>query len=115
MNNQKEILIELLKEAIEVDAWDNGEYIERKVNYEEAAHELLRRVVVLPKPLGTPVWVIERDVVFDDSLPGNKRVEYRVETRKLSCSLMDYSFYLTEEEAQKECEQMNRNMRRLLF
>lgn len=49
----KEKLVELLREFIEVDAWDNGEFIEKEIDFGEIAENLIANGVTVQdgKPL----------------------------------------------------------------
>ena len=56
----REKLVELLREFVEVDAWDNGEFIEKEIDFGEIAENLIAHGVTvqewisvkerLPKP-----------------------------------------------------------------
>ena len=54
----KEKLVELLMEFIEVDAWDNGEFIEKNIDFQKIASDLTAHGVTVQK------WVS-----VDDRLP----------------------------------------------
>lgn len=54
-------LIELIKEKIAIQAFDDGEYIDAEVNADEIADHLIENgVVVLPCKVGNAYYVIQR-------------------------------------------------------
>lgn len=54
----REKLVELLVEFVEVDAWDNGEFIEKDINFKEIASNLIANGVTVQE------WIS-----VDDDLP----------------------------------------------
>ena len=49
MDNTREKLIELLVEFVEVDVWDNGEFIEKEINFAKIADNLIAHGVTIQK------------------------------------------------------------------
>ena len=49
MPNTREKLIELLVEFVEVDVWDNGEFIEKDINFAKIADHLIANGVTVQK------------------------------------------------------------------
>lgn len=45
----REKLVELLMEFIEVDAWDNGEFIEKNIDFQKIASDLVAHGVTVQK------------------------------------------------------------------
>ncbi len=48
MPNKREKLIDLLVDFVEVDVWDNGEFIEKDINFEKIADHLIANGVTIP-------------------------------------------------------------------
>ena len=51
----KEKLVELLMEFIEVDAWDNGEFIEKNIDFQKIASDLVAHGVTVQE------WISVKD------------------------------------------------------
>ena len=105
MVNKKEELINLLKESIEIDSFDNGEFIENHVNYEEIAERLLERVIVLPFKIGTLVYEVFPQTVTDKhGLPTLRFSIMETEHFKYFSTNDEWTF-ATLEEAQENAKQ----------
>ena len=69
----REKLVELLMEFIEVDAWDNGEFIEKNIDFQKIASDLIAHGVTVQE------WIS-----VDDRLP-EKNVNCIVHYRHAYC------------------------------
>ena len=73
---QKEMLVELLKEALPENPLRGNNCTCKFPSYEKIAERMLDRIVVLPFRIGETVYAVDAVNVFDDSVPGNSRAEY---------------------------------------
>lgn len=53
----REKLIDLLVEFIEVDVWDNGEFIEKEINFGKIADYLIANGVTLDYQVASSKWI----------------------------------------------------------
>ena len=56
----REKLMELLREFIEVDVWDNGEFIEKEIDFSKITENLLENGVTVQE------WISVKDELPDD-------------------------------------------------
>jgi hypothetical protein len=62
----RERLTQLIKDEICVEAWDNGEFIETKVNIDEIVDRLLANVVIPLCKVGDTVYQV--DTLFKETI-----------------------------------------------
>lgn len=112
-SNQKEMLVELLKETLPENPLRGDNCACKFPGYEEIAEQLLDRVVVLPYKIGTPLYLIWFRTVFDDTVPGNVRSEYYIVEREYS-PFMELGRYIfvDKEEAESKLEELSEELRK---
>lgn len=113
MKNQKEMLVELLKEALPENPLRGDNCACKFPSYEEIAEQLLDRVVVLPYKIGTPLYLIRYRTIFDDSVPGNVKSEYYIVEREHS-PFMELGRYIFVDkgEAESKLKELNEELRK---
>lgn len=110
--SQKEMLVELLKEALPENPLRGENCTCSFPSYEEIAEQMLDRIVVLPFRLGETVYAVDVVNVFDDGVPGNSRAEYAVKKVKYSLDCDALCYFKNKEDAENEAKKMNEILER---
>lgn len=87
----REKLVELLMEFIEVDAWDNGEFIEKNIDFQKIASDLVAHGVTVQE---YGEWVHPKEYVVSNdflcSKCGHREVSYYpINPRPGGCCIAD--------------------------
>lgn len=98
----REKLVELLMEFIEVDAWDNGEFIEKNIDFQKIASALIAHGVTVQKWISVAERLPEKEEYTATTEYGTEYyirllIAYKTDTVEYEIGYYDGYKWMTEE------------------